>query len=140
MSRLLAQIDADGNLGEFRGPTTAFQPDPNAVEITSAGTVLQQFLSNFIGVLTIIAGLAFLLFFVFGGLQWILAGGDQGRIDAAKKQMTNGAIGLVIVIVAYGVVALIGQVVGLDILNPLQELEKLDPRSSQQQLFDAFAI
>jgi hypothetical protein len=92
---------------------------------------LEQIVSNMLGLITVIAGLAFLMYFVFGGLQWTLAGGDQGKVDGAKKQMTNGAIGLIIIIVSYGIMAVVGQVVGLNILNPAQELLKLDADQTQ---------
>lgn len=123
---LIAQF-GDG----FKVPGSGFfKTDATVGECgTKALTNFNDIISLIIGFLTVIAGLAFLLYFVFGGLQWALAGGDSGKVDSAKKQMTNGAIGLIIVIVAYGVIAVVGTVVGLDILNPGNMLSILNPVS-----------
>src|SRR5690348_16000181 len=32
----------------------------------------------------LVGGLAFILFFLWGGLEWIMAGGDKGKLEAAK--------------------------------------------------------
>lgn len=111
---LLAQFG-----GGFKGPGLfSFTTVPNDPCGAQATKNLADIISLILSFLTVLAGLAFLLYFIFGGLQWTLAGGDQGKVDSAKKQMTNGAIGLIIVIVSYGIVAVIGSVVGLDILDP----------------------
>ena len=39
--------------------------------------------------------------------------------------MTNGAIGLIIIVVSYSITWIIGKVLGLDILNPAQTIEGL---------------
>lgn len=129
IKKTLAAIDPSGNLGGFRAPSDSFNVDLTNQDtaLASAGTEFERFLSNTIGTITVIAGLAFLLFFVFGGLQWILAGGDQGKVDQAKKQMTNSAIGLIIVIVSYAIIGVISSVVGLNILNPAREILRLNP-------------
>lgn len=119
---LIAQFGSDG----FTGPATGVF-DPGADPFAS----LDNILSLIITFLTVLAGLAFLLYFIFGGLQWTLAGGDQGKVDSAKTQMTNGAIGLIIVVISYGIMAVIGQVLGLKLLNPGEVIEsQLDPNGS----------
>lgn len=126
--KLLAQTPID--IGSFKGPGVGiFDPGYGLSGVTakSAAWSLESILSNVIGFLTVIAGLAFLMYFVFGALQWTLAGGDEGKVDSAKKQMTNGAIGLIIIIIAYGVIAVVGGVLGLNILDPGCELQKLNP-------------
>lgn len=132
MLQLLAAFD--GNLGPLEAPSEAFQPDLTKSSVTSSGEILEKIISNTIGTITIVAGLAFLLFFVFGALQWILAGGDSGKIDQAKKQMTNGAIGLIIIIVSYAVIGVIAGVVGIDILNPACEFARLGPSGTAGSL------
>ena len=68
--------------------------------------------------LTVVAGMAFALYFLLGGLNWITAGGDKGKIDKAKGMMTNGAIGLIIIVLSYSITWIVGKALGLDILNP----------------------
>lgn len=103
------------------GPITGvgkFQEDVT----TDPGSTLESFISTIVGVLTVIAGLAFLLYFLLGGLTWITAGGDKNNTAKAQKQMTDAAIGLIIVVVAYFIAGVVGTVLGLDILNPAQLL------------------
>lgn len=127
--KLLADIPDTGNLGGFESPSTnsIFQP-PTATDASQAGANLESILSLIIGFLTVIAGLSFMLFFIFGAMQWIMAAGDQGKVESARKQMTNGAIGLIIVVVSYGIIAVVSEVLGLPILNPAELLQTLGPQ------------
>jgi len=79
--------------------------------------MLETILSNVIGFLTIFGGLYFMISFIIGGINWASAGGDDKKIEDAKKRMTNGALGLIIVVSSYSVIYIIGSVLGLDILN-----------------------
>lgn len=126
---LLAQnteIPLGGETG-FRGSAEVFQPGDS---IQTAAASFENFFSNIIGVFTVFAGMGFILYFAFGALQWILAQGDEGRTTAARKQMTNGAVGLLITVIAYVLIAVVGAVVGIDILNPATTIiERLDPNN-----------
>jgi hypothetical protein len=77
-------------------------------------------LSSVIGLLTIIASLWFIFLFMSGAVSWLTAGGDKARVQEAQKKITNGIIGLVVVIAAIFIIDLIGTIIGLDILNPVQ--------------------
>jgi hypothetical protein len=75
-------------------------------------------MSNVLVILTLVAGMAFVLYFLLGGLNWITAGGDKGKIDKAKGMMTNGAIGMIIIALSYAITWIVGKALGIDILNP----------------------
>lgn len=113
-------------LGTFKPPTVAFTPGPGT-GAEAGGVPLENFLSNFIGFLTTLAGLLFLVYFIFAALTWITSGGDKGKVEGARNQMTQAALGLIIVIAAYGITGVVGRVLGLDILNPLKLLRELAP-------------
>lgn len=102
------------NLGQITGVGTYQQ--------TPTPSMLETFISAIVGVLTAVAGIAFLLYFMLGALSWITAGGDKAKTDTAQKQMTNAAIGLIAIVVAYFIAAIIGFVLGIDILNPITTL------------------
>jgi hypothetical protein len=74
-------------------------------------------LSNLIGLLTIVAGIYFVLTFILAGFDWLSSGGDKGKVEKAQNRMTSAAIGLLIVIIALGIIGVVGGVFGLDILN-----------------------
>src|SRR3989344_8203020 len=75
------------------------------------GTKLNTAISGIIGFLTIIAALWFLIQFIIAGFNWINAGGDKNRAQAAQEKITNAVVGLLIVVSAWVIVALIGTLV-----------------------------
>lgn len=86
------------------------------------GSLLTEFLSSIITTLTVAASLAFAIYFIIGGLKWITAGGDKTKAEEAKTQMTQAAIGLIVVVVSYFIIGIISNVLGLDILDPAKVL------------------
>lgn len=65
----------------------------------------------------LVGGLAFLLYFLQGGLAWITAGGDKGKIDEARNKITQGLIGLAILAASYVIIKFIESAIGLNLLN-----------------------
>ena len=66
--------------------------------------------------------MAFVIFFTLGGLKWLTAGGDKTKVSEAQAQMTQGVIGLVAIVAGLFIVGLVGNVLGIDILNPFNTL------------------
>ena len=85
---------------------------------TQTGSLLTDFLSSIITTLTVVASLAFAIYFIIGGLKWITSGGDKTKAEEAKTQMTQAAIGLIVVVVAYFIIGIISNILGLNILDP----------------------
>ncbi len=50
-------------------------------------------------------GALFLLMFVWGGFQWLTAGGDSKKVDGAKTTIFNALIGVTLVSMAYFIVS-----------------------------------
>ena len=48
-------------------------------------------------------GIVFLGIVVYGGFTWMIARGDQKQVDKAKDYITNGVIGLAIILSAYAI-------------------------------------
>lgn len=105
-------------VGEIEG----LGPNQTGLNATSIQDQTTNLISTLIGTLTIVGGLAFVVFFFLGALKWITAGGDKAKVQEAQTQMTNGAIGLIAITAAYFIVGIIGGVLGLDILNPMSVL------------------
>lgn len=114
---LIAEITNVG-LGELQPASSAFAPNVKDATCHGALSPLNTFLSTFIGFLTTLAGLMFLVYFIFAALSWITAGGEKGKVESARQQMTNAALGLIVVIAAYAISGVVGKVLGIDILNP----------------------
>jgi len=85
--------------------------------VTDPGNRFSAAVSNIVAVITIFAGLSFLIWFVVGALTWIMAADHADKLEKAKNQMSSALIGLVIVILTIPFVYLIGKILGIDILN-----------------------
>jgi hypothetical protein len=59
----------------------------------------------------LLAGLA-TLFLTFGGLRYLMAGGDPGEVEAAKRAMKAAAIGYGLAILAPALVTVLQGIVG----------------------------
>lgn len=108
--------------GSFSPPTDAYAPASNSTEdvLTSA----DNFLSVMFGLITVVASVFFVVNFLTATLSWITSAGDSGKITKARDQMLQSVIGLVIVVASYGLIGLIGTMVGLNLLNPAGALSK----------------
>jgi hypothetical protein len=54
-----------------------------------------------------IAGVLAFLFLLFGGTQWITAGGDKDALDKSRKRIVQALIGLAVVFSAYAIIFII---------------------------------
>ena len=76
-----------------------------------------MFLRTLLNIMLGIAGVASFIFLLWGGLQWILAGGDKEGTEKARKRITAALIGLVIVFSAYAIIILASNFLGVQLLN-----------------------
>lgn len=120
--RLLAAGTPIGSIGgEGLGP---FGKNP-ATSGTDAMNQITKVVSSVVGFLTIVASLWFLFQLLFGGYEWISSAGDTKKLTSARQRIMNGFFGLIIVIGAYAITAVIGQFLGYDILNPAASIENI---------------
>ena len=72
-------------------------------------------IGRFAGVGLLIAALAAFAFMVWGGVQWVLAGGDKTKVENARNAITQGLIGLGITAATFAAFRLINYFFGLQI-------------------------
>lgn len=102
--------------GIFASITNPALPAP--LSAPGQGDTFSILFASLWGAAIVAAGLAFLVFLIVGGLQWITAGGDKAQLENARDKITNGLIGLVIVVSTYIIISLIQTVFGVNILKP----------------------
>ena len=88
--------------GTINNPLTGY----GGVGSTTTGPV--TFLSNIFQLVALAAGLFALFNLVIAGMQYISSQGDPQRIEKAQKMMTMSLIGLVIIVMAYAIAAILG--------------------------------
>lgn len=76
-----------------------------------------------IQIILVVAAIIFFFMLVLGGLKWITSGGDKGKTEQARSQITAALVGLVIVFAAWAIVQLIEAFFGVSILNGLDILQ-----------------
>lgn len=82
------------------------------------GATITKIFSNFFGIMTIVGGIMFFVYFLLGALGWITSSGKTDKVQKAKDKMISAAIGLIAVIAVYGISVIVGKIIGVDILNP----------------------
>jgi hypothetical protein len=81
-------------------------------------------ISNVVRILFIVAALGVVVMVVWGGLDWVLSGGDKEKVASARKKITTAFVGLAILSLSYFFISLFGGIVGFDplqnfIVNPI---------------------
>ena len=119
MRNLLSDIDLyEGDKLQGFGPLG---------EANDAPGLFNKFLTNTIGVITIVAFIWFLFLLITGAISIMTAGGDKNAVQNGAKKITNGIIGLVVLISALFLIQLIGKLLGIEniILNPAEAIKNL---------------
>lgn len=87
-------------------------------DIGNPAKPVEEFISQLIGILTIIGVIYFIIQIIFAGYAMMSSQGDPKKIEAGRSRLTNGILGLTIVVVALGVGAFIATLLGIkDPLN-----------------------
>jgi hypothetical protein len=73
---------------------------PTQTGLQEEGTVI-SLVADIINWLLGFIGIVVLGLFIYAGVQYATAGGDEGKTQSAVKMMTNAVIGLLILFIAY---------------------------------------
>jgi len=68
---------------------------------------IKQFVYVALEMMFLAAGVGFFFFLLWGGLQWILSGGDKDNTEKARKKVTSALIGLVVILSAYAIATIL---------------------------------
>ena len=119
---------ADASLGQIGGE--GLGPFGNISDGSTGLVSLTKIISAVIGMLTVVAGIWFLVQFLLGGFSWISAGGDKAKLQGSRDKLTNAFIGLIVVVASYSILALAGTFFGIDftISDPAGLLNRLSPQ------------
>lgn len=74
----------------------------------------------------IIAGFLSVIFIFFGGISFILSGGDEGKIKQAVGTIRYAIIGLVVTMLSVVVVIMVGNAMGLNVVQYINLGEVFD--------------
>jgi Na+/melibiose symporter-like transporter len=64
-----------------------------------------------------LAAVMCLVYLLWGGIDWVVSGGDKGNVENAKNKITHAIIGLAAVVLLVAVVNFLGGILGINLLN-----------------------
>ncbi len=99
----------------FAQNTINLEPEQFGKEIT--GMTIGGIISGAISLVLLVVALVFFFVLIMGGLKWVMSGGDQKNVEAARNQITNALIGLAIVFATFAIMKLIEIIFGISILG-----------------------
>ncbi len=79
--------------------------------------VLGLLITNAITIVFVVADILVFIMLIWGGIQWIVSGGDKAGSENARKRITSALVGLAIVFAAWAIAMLINTLFGVDIFT-----------------------
>ncbi len=84
---------------DCREPTTGLNFP--CIQQGNPQTVVTSVVARLVNWILTMSGVIFLLMFVWGGVSYMIAGGDSGRAEKARKILINSFIGIAIILGSY---------------------------------------
>ncbi len=86
----------------------AVPPTLQNLDLVGKGSGYQQsdIKMTIVGIIQVLLGFIGIVFFIlilWGGFQWMTSGGNEKKIEDAKKRLTSATIGLVLVLMSYAI-------------------------------------
>jgi hypothetical protein len=82
-------------------------PAIEGVGASSGAEFVAKLIPALITGLFVLGIVAFLFMFLTGGIQWMNAGGDRGKLEDARRKVVNAVVGLFILLMLIGIVNLL---------------------------------
>ena len=70
-----------------------------------------------INLMLFIVGILAIIFLIFGGIRYVISGGDKSKVDSAKNTILYAIVGLIVAILGYAVVSWVVSVLGANGTN-----------------------
>jgi len=86
---------------------------PGVVPTGDSSSQLEKIISSVIGVLTIVGFIYFAIQIILAGYAFLSSKGESAKLEAARDRITNGILGIVVVVIAFGLTAFLGNLLGL---------------------------
>lgn len=78
-------------------------------------------INSTLNLVIIVSALLVFVFLLWGGIEWIVSGGDKGKTDNARNKITSAIIGLIVVAASWAILTIILNFLGYtgleDVIN-----------------------
>lgn len=116
MNKLAKLAVIAGSVGMMALPFAGYAVAPTSFSIESVGSSIglgnADLKATVINILNLALGLLALIavvMIIIGGFTWLTAGGNEEKVDKAKKIISAAVIGLIIVLLAWAVVIFVAR-------------------------------
>lgn len=101
------------------GQTARTQALPTAQTYTNTtpGAGFNGFLSGILGNVLLIAALLVLFYLIWGGIEWITAGGDKSKVEKARNRITQAIIGIIVLAASTAIMSVVQGFLGVTLIN-----------------------
>jgi purine-cytosine permease-like protein len=89
-------------------------PGIEVKDAAASVTLAEKLITNVIGFLTLIGFIFFVIQVILAGYLFMSSEGDKGKMETARKKLTDGLLGIIVIVVALGLVSLFASVLGID--------------------------
>ena len=95
----------------FTGSVFAAEVDIVAPAGSATNIPLENIPQFVVSILFVIGIVVAIAFFIYGGIKWILSGGDKTAVESARNHIVSAVVGLVIVIAAFFILSTVIQLI-----------------------------
>lgn len=103
-----------GHAAPMKIPPVKLTPPSGSVEKIDIQNV-PQFVITLLFVVGVIAAVAYL---IYGGIKWVMSGGDKSGVEAARNHIVAAIVGLIIIAAAFFIISFVFAILGVG--NPLE--------------------
>ncbi len=76
-----------------------------------SGITVPELVGNIIRIVLGLVGVLFLALFMYGGVMWMISGGEQKKVKAAQDTIKNAVLGLCAIVFSYTIVLFVVETV-----------------------------
>lgn len=117
---LISQTLPNPNSGELVLPIdqiAAGQGLPGAQNLTAPDAGFGVWLGNIMSAVILIAALLVLFYLIWGGIEWITAGGDKAKVEKARNRITQAIIGIIVLGASVAILIVVQSFLGFQFLR-----------------------
>lgn len=78
---------------------------------------LGTFITRVFSAIMIVGSIATFIYLIYGGLQWIMAGGEKDKVKEARDKITQAIVGIAVLASAWAIFKLIDYFFGIGITD-----------------------
>lgn len=85
--------------------------------IPSGASAPSDVINSFLNLLVVTGIIFALIFLLYGGVKWVMSGGDKGKLDSARRTIMFSIVGLIVMILAFVIIQAVGYLLGSEYLS-----------------------